>query len=99
MPFGLCNAPTTFMHVMNDVFPPFFDEFVIVYLDDILVFYKSWDDQVSHVRNCFDILRKEKHFVKMSKCDFIKTSLVYLGYVVGGGYLKVDPMKVEVIVK
>lgn len=63
MPFGLCNAPTTFMHVLNDVFRHFIDKFIIVYLDDILVFIKSWDDYVSHVNKVFDVLRKEKIYV------------------------------------
>ena len=99
MPFGLCNAPATFMRVMNDVFHPFIDDFFIVYLDDILVFSKSWDDHVIHVKKVFEILRKEKLYVKMSKCEFAKTSLVYLGYVVANSQLKVDPTKVECIVK
>ena len=98
MPFGLCNAPATFMRVMNDVFRPFIDDFVIVYLDDILVFSKSWDDHVIHVKKVLDVLRKEKLYVKISKCEFAKTSLVYLGYVIGNGQLKVDPVKVKCIV-
>ena len=99
MPFRLFNAPTTFMRVMSDVFHPIIDDFGIVYLDDFLVFSKSWDNHIIHVKKVFDILRKDKHFVKMSKCEFAKTSLVYLGYVVGNGQLKVDPAKVECIVK
>ena len=64
MPFRLCNAPTTFMRVMNDVFCPFIDDFFIVYLDDILVFSKSWDDHVIHVKKVFDILRKENFLLR-----------------------------------
>lgn len=60
MPFGLCNAPTTFMRVMNDVFHPFIDDFSIVYLDGILVFSRTWEDHVSHVKKVFDVLRKKK---------------------------------------
>jgi hypothetical protein len=99
MPFGICNAPATFMRVMNDVFRPFIDDFVIVYLDDILIFSKSWEDHVKHVRKVLDVLKKEKLCLKMSKCEFGKTSLVYLGYIVGGGELKIDPSKVEAIMK
>jgi hypothetical protein len=98
MPFGICNAPTTFMHVMNDVFRPFIDDFVIVYLDDILVFSRTWDEHVMHVKQVLDVLKREKLYVKLSKCEFGKTSLVYLGHIVGGGQLKIDPSKVEVIV-
>ena len=76
IPFGLCNAPTTFMRVMNDVFGPFIDDFVIFYLDDILVFSRSWEDCVMHVGKVFDLLKMEKLYVKMSKCKFGKTSLV-----------------------
>ena len=98
MLFGLCNAPATFMRVINDVFRPFIDDFVIVYLDDILVFSKTWEEHIVHVKKVLDVLRKEKLYVKMSKCEFAKTSLVYLGHILGGGHLRVDPAKVAVIV-
>ena len=98
MPFGLCNAPATFMRVMNDVFRPFIDDFVIIYLDDILVFSKTWEEHIVHVKKVLDVLRKEKLSVKMSKCKFAKTSLVYLGHIIGGFHLRVDPAKVAIIV-
>ena len=98
MTFGLCNAPATFMWVMNDVFRPFIDDFVIVYLDDILVFRKTWGEHIVHLKKVLDVLRKEKLYVKMAKCEFAKTSLVYLGHIIGGGHLRVDPAKVAVIV-
>jgi hypothetical protein len=86
------------MRVMNDVFRPFIDDFVIVYLDDILIFSRTWEEHVKHVKHVLDILVREKLYVKMLKCEFGKTYLVYLGYIVGGGELKIDPSKVEVIV-
>eukprot|EP00253_Pinus_taeda_P024068 PITA_24068 len=97
MPFGLTNDPTTFMRMMNDVLKPFIDDFVIFYLDDILIFSKLRDEHVMHVNKVLDVLRKEQLFLKMSKCEFGKTSLAYLGHIVGGGELKIDPSKVEVI--
>lgn len=98
MPFSLCNVPTTFMRVMNDVLRSFLDEFVIVYLDDILIFNKSREEHVKHVRKVLDVLKKEQLFLKMSKCEFRKSSLVYLGRIDGGCELKIDPSKVPVIV-
>lgn len=97
MQFGLCNTPTTFMRVMNDLFRPFIDEFVLVYLYDILVFSKSLVEHVCHVKKVLDVLKKEKLFVKLLKCEFGKTSLGYLGHIVGHGQLKIDPSKVEAI--
>ena len=97
MPFGLRSAPTTFMRVMNDVLRPFLDEFFIFYLDDIFIFSKSIDEHVMHVNKVLDVLKKEQLFLKMSKCEFGKTALVYLGHIFGGGELKIDPSKVEVI--
>eukprot|EP00253_Pinus_taeda_P025542 PITA_25542 len=98
MPIGFCNTPTTFIQVMNDIVQPFIDDFVLVYLDDILVFSKSWSEHVCHVKKVLDVLKKEKLFVKLSKCEFAKTSLGYLGHIVGHGQLKIDPSKVEAIV-
>jgi hypothetical protein len=89
MSFWLCNASTTFMCVMNIVFRPFLDDFVIVYLDDILIFNRIWDEHVRHVRKVLDTFQRENMYVKLSKCEFGKIALVYLGHIVGGGQLKI----------
>ena len=94
---GLCNALATFMSVMNDVLRPFLDEFVIVYLEYILIFSKSREEHFMHVKKVLDVLRKEQLLLKMSKCEFGKNSLVYLGHIFGGGELRIDPSKVAVI--
>jgi hypothetical protein len=98
MSFGIYNAPTTFMCAMNDVFGPFLDDFVIVYLDNIFIFSRTWDEHVRRVNQVLDSFQREKLYVKLSKCEFGKTSLVYLGHIVGGGQLKINPSKIDVIV-
>jgi hypothetical protein len=98
MSFGLCNAPTTFMPVTNDVFRPFLDDFLILYLEDILIFSGTWDEHVRHIKKVLDTLQREKLYVKLSKCEFGKTALVYLGHIVGGGQLQIDPSNIDVIV-
>jgi hypothetical protein len=87
------------MRVMNDVFRHYIDDFFIVFLDDILIFSRRWEYHINHVKIVFELLKKEKLYIKLSKCEFGKMSLVYLGYIVGNGQLKIDPTKVEVIVK
>ena len=99
MSIGLQNALATFMRVMNDVFHPFIDNFVIVYLDDILIFNSSLEEHVRHVKEVFDVLQREKLYLKLSKCKFWKPSLIYLGYIVGGRQIKIDPTKIDVIIK
>jgi hypothetical protein len=99
IPFGLCNALTIFMRVMNDVFMPYIDDFVIVYLYYILIFIRIWEDHIKHVKIVFEILKKYKIYIKKIKCEFGKLSLVYLRYIAGNGQLNIDPAKVEVILK
>eukprot|EP00253_Pinus_taeda_P019932 PITA_19932 len=70
MQFGLTNAPTTFMRVINDVLRPLIDDFVIVYLDDILVFSKAWEEHLKHVKQILDVFKKVNLYVKLSKCEF-----------------------------
>jgi hypothetical protein len=73
------------MRVMNDVFRPFIDDFVIVYLDDILIFTGIWDEHIRHINQVLDTLQRENLYVKLFECEFGKTALVYLGHNVGGG--------------
>lgn len=97
MPLGLCNAPTTFMRLMNEVLRPDIDEFVIVYLDDILVYSPTWKEHLTHVGKVLETLKQSQLRLNLKKCEFGKSSLVYLSFIVGGGELKVDPSKVQAI--
>jgi hypothetical protein len=72
MPFGLYISPTTFMRVMNDVFRHYIDDFFIIYLDDILIFSQRWEDHIKHVKIVIELLKKEKLYIEMSKCEFGK---------------------------
>ena len=82
LPFGLTNAPATFMHLMHSIFREQLDEFIVIFLDDILVY--SWDlsSHVAHVRKTFEILRQHSLFAKVSKCEFFRSSVHYLGHFV-----------------
>ena len=97
MPFGLTNAPGTFQRLMNNIFHDVLDEFVVVYLDDILVYSNSEAEHESHLRFVFQRLVDNKLFAKRKKCEFGKSSLLYLGHVVGNGVLQVDSSKVEAV--
>jgi hypothetical protein len=95
--FGLTNAPATFQNIMNDIFADLLDVFVLVYLDDILIFSANMEDHLKHVRIVLDRLRELKFYAKPSKCEFGKTKIEYVGFLVGGGQAKPHPYKVKEI--
>ncbi|KAJ9529314.1 hypothetical protein QJQ45_007998 [Haematococcus lacustris] len=95
--FGLCNAPATFQRVMNDAFAPVLNQCALVYLDDILVMSKSVDEHLKHLRKVFDLLRLNKLYAKQSKCEFMRTTLKFLGHVIFAGAIAVDPEKIKSI--
>ncbi|MBW0571496.1 hypothetical protein O181_111211 [Austropuccinia psidii MF-1] len=97
MPFGLTNAPASFQNLVNDIFQDLLDVFVVVYLDDIMVFSKSEEEHVTHVSTVLSRLRANNLFAKASKCLFHVSSVEYLGYVVSSEGLKMDQAKVQQI--
>ena len=72
LPFGLTNAPATFMTLMNDIFREYLDQFIVIYLDDILIYSKTKEDHIQHIRKVLDILRQHQLYAKISKCEFFK---------------------------
>jgi hypothetical protein len=97
MPFGLTNAPATFQYVMNTVLAPYLDRFVLVYLDDILIYSKSFEEHLQHLRLVLQALRDHQFFCKRSKCLFCAPEVEYLGHVISSEGVRVDPKKVEAI--
>jgi hypothetical protein len=97
MPFGLMNAPSTFMRLMNEVLKYFIGKFVIMYLDDILIFSKTEGEHLKHLTEVMRRLQQEKLLINMKKSSFMKTELIYLGFVISTNELKMDPKKVRAI--
>lgn len=97
MPFGLTNAPSTFQHLMNDVFRPYLRQFVLVFFDDILVYRKTEQDHLHHLRIVLELLRAHHLQVKKSKCAFADAQINYLGHIISLDGVKAEPEKLEVI--
>ena len=97
VPFGLTNAPTAFMNIMNDLFRDCIDSFVMAYLDDILVYSNSWKEHLQHVELLLDRLRRHKLYAKLSKCTFGTQEVDYLGFVLRAGKIAMNPNKTKAI--
>ena len=97
MPFGLTNAPAVFQHMMNHIFREYLDHFVVIYLDDILVFSSSMEEHTRHVRLILTKLREHGLYAKSEKCEFDRTSVEFLGYVISPPGITMDPRKVATI--
>ena len=97
LPLGLCNALSTFQRLMNDIMGEYIDEFVLVYLDDILMFSTTECEHEYHLRLVFQKLREHKLQAKLKKCEFGKPRVKYLGHIVGSGEVYVDQDKVAAV--
>ena len=83
MPFGLKNAPPTFQRMMNHILKEYLDEFVIVYIDDILIYSKSWEEHMEHLQKVLTRLSEAKLMIKLKKCKFGEQNIEFLGHIVG----------------
>ncbi|GJZ34075.1 putative reverse transcriptase domain-containing protein [Tanacetum coccineum] len=97
MPFGLANAPVVFMDLMNRFCRPYHDKFVIMFIDDILIYSKTREEHVEHLRLVLELLNKEKLYAKFSKCEFSLIEVQLLRHVINGNGIHVDPSKIEAV--
>jgi len=99
MPFGVTNAPTVFMDYMNRIFRPFLDKFVVVFIDDILIYSKTQEEHAEHLRLVLGVLREKQLYAKLSKCEFWMDEVQFLEHVISAQGIAMDPGNVDAMVK
>ncbi|GJU26640.1 putative reverse transcriptase domain-containing protein [Tanacetum coccineum] len=97
MPFGLTNAPAVFMDLMNRMYKPYMDKFMIFFINDILIYSKNKKEHEEHLKLILRLLKKEKLYAKFSKCEFWLSKVQFLGHVIDSEGIHVDPTKIESI--
>ena len=97
VPFGLTNAPAVFMNLMNLVLMPYLDKFVVVFIDDILIYSQSIEEHVEHLRTVLQTLREKQLYAKFKKCEFWLEEVSFLGHIISGKGIAVDPAKVDAV--
>jgi hypothetical protein len=97
MTFGLKNAPTTFMRMMEDILRPFTNTSVVVYMDDILIYNKTWEKHLHNINQVLHTLWQHKLYANLEKCSFGMDRVHYLGYIIDKHGVHVDPTKIQVI--
>lgn len=98
MPFGLTNAPTTFQSLMNEIFRPHLQRFVLIFFDDILVYSRTLEEHLQQLQTVFEILRTHQLRVNQSKCPFGQTSVEYLGHMISAQGVSTDLRKVHAMI-
>ena len=99
MPFGVTNASAMFIDYMNRIFRPFLDKFVVVFIDNLLVYSRTQEEHAEYLRLVLGILREKQLYAKLSKCEFLMDKVQFLGHVISTQGIAVDPEKVEAVVK
>ncbi|GBG88381.1 hypothetical protein CBR_g47080 [Chara braunii] len=97
MPFGLCNAPGTFQHAMNRIFHDYLDKFIVVYLDDILIFSRTVEEHAEHLKIVLGLPRQHQYKVNLDKCEFGRAKILYLGHEISADGLRPEDAKVASI--
>ena len=97
IPFGLTNVPDAFICLMDNILSNYLDNFVVVFIDNILIYSNNGQEHKEHLRIVLQILREQQHYAKFSKCDLFKDKIQYLGHVVSKDGISVDPEKIKAI--
>ena len=98
MPFGLTNAPAAFMDLINQIFSEYLDRFVVVFVDDILIYSSSEEEHEEHLKIVLLLLREHQLYAKFSKCEFWLREVKFLGHVISSKGVTVDPEMIESVV-
>jgi len=97
MSFGVTNAPAIFMDYMNRIFHEFFDKFIVVFIDDILIYSKNHEEHERHLKIVLQILKERQLYGKWSKCEFWLEQVQFLGHVISKSGIAIDPSKVQAV--